>query len=211
VHDIPQVTAPLGFSKPHNTACLKVPHTFTFRVELVATSISPARTPLSYSPSTIPGLQMADPLSIAGTLVGILAFAASTTSELISFYDAFKDYKGDILEILNSLETLGKTVAQIKQSLERFPQYKESKQVLGELQVIADQAKQLQHFLLEDKSALQGSEKIGDVAHRTSRAKTKEWSRKIQYPFKQTKMKKLRETAHSLSANLCLILSLINK
>jgi hypothetical protein len=151
-----------------------------------------------------------DPLSITASVAGILSLATSSVSELVRFYDAFKAYRSDITAEWKLLNNLQKTIVQLQKSFadsaEYVAEYEASAKVQQGLREIEDDVKQLKILLDKDKNILEGSEKAVASAGQDYRAKIRELSRRMQYRFKQDRMKNLREAANKLSSKLQLLL-----
>jgi hypothetical protein len=143
---------------------------------------------------------MADPPSITAT--GIILLAKSTVSELVRFYDAFKAYPSDINAQLKLLDNLQTTILQLRQSFADSVENEALAKVQQGLREIEDEVKQLKILLDKDKSILEGSEKAVASAGQDYQAKIRELFRRIQYRFKQNRMKNLHEAAKNLSSNL---------
>ena len=49
---------------------------------------------------------MADPLSVAGSVVGIISLGIQVTTSLVSFYNTYKGREADIVHITEKLDGL---------------------------------------------------------------------------------------------------------
>lgn len=53
---------------------------------------------------------MGDPLSVAGSVVGLISLGIQVSQSLISFYTAYKDQNSDISKTIRRLENLQDTL-----------------------------------------------------------------------------------------------------
>lgn len=139
---------------------------------------------------------MAEPLSIASGIAGLLSLGIQVTQSLITFYSAYKDRDNDLAKIIRNSEGLQR----IFQSLETAVQARQSQPDAYEL-------------LKEVDEAVQGCREIIEELEKECRKFHKDpdssWKSHIQvagrraaYPFRKSTLQKLQEDINEIHRNL---------
>ncbi|CAG7962744.1 unnamed protein product [Penicillium nalgiovense] len=128
---------------------------------------------------------MADPLSIASGVAGLLSFGIQVTKSLVDFYSAYKDQTLALAKITLKLENL----------LDGCPTPREDKAAVGCREIIEELSEVCQKF--QKDTALGLKARIQLVGRRAT------------YPFRESTLKKLEEDIGEIRENLSLALNVL--
>jgi hypothetical protein len=135
---------------------------------------------------------MSDPVSLAGTAVGIVSLGLSVCQGLVSYYSTFRDYSKETKNMLQKLEGL-KDVLQV---LEDFFQYHD------DLRTETAAVKTAKRNILACKRGLGQLEDIMDKCKATPVKPERDFLNRALYPFRRDTIKAVLEHVESLQSNL---------
>jgi DNA repair ATPase RecN len=146
---------------------------------------------------------MADPLSVASALAGLLSLGIQVTQTLFNFYSAYKDQNSDLVHITQNLENLLSIFSTLDKALQtRQPRVDEQeilqtldKSVSACVEVIKELQNECQKF--QEQPATQFKGRIQFT------------SRRIAYPFRKSTLQKLEEDISDIRENLSLALNVL--
>ena len=135
---------------------------------------------------------MSDPLSVAGSAVGIMSLGIQVFEKLLQYYDAWKEAPQDILTIRSSIKQLLDILHLLREHLSRSDVSPEAVWLsLQSLELCEDSIGQLQIAL-----------DSADAPEKTIKAHLK----RLQWPFKRQTIQSLQRTTNTLRSNLQLAL-----
>ncbi|KAK1855066.1 ankyrin repeat protein [Colletotrichum chrysophilum] len=130
---------------------------------------------------------MSDPLSVAGSAVGIVSLGIQVTQTLYDYYNAFANAESDVAHILTKLESL----LELLDSLNR--QLKDRKYRSNDLHVLALVEKHVQECEDCIEDLRNHTEKFGDLQPKDTLAIAKALGRRLAYPFREKTLRRLEE------------------
>ena len=146
---------------------------------------------------------MADPLSITGSVVGIISLGIQVTTSLVKFYSSYKGRESDIIRMTEKLDGL----LVILQSVET---------TLSGRKFHVDERSLIQGIETSIKSCAEIIQELQDVCQKISRSSSdgttaaiKRAGRRVAYPFRQSTLQKLDEEINDLRANLSTALDVL--
>jgi hypothetical protein len=145
---------------------------------------------------------MSDPVSLAGTAVGIVSLGLSVCQGLVSYYSTFRDYSKETKNMLQKLEGL-KDVLQV---LEDFFQYHDDLRTetaaVKTAAVKTAAVKTAKRNILACKRGLGQLEDIMDKCKATPVKPERDFLNRALYPFRRDTIKAVLEHVESLQSNL---------
>ncbi|KAL0943407.1 uncharacterized protein CTRU02_201293 [Colletotrichum truncatum] len=145
---------------------------------------------------------MADPLSTAGTAVGITSLGIQVTQALFKYYNDVKDQPSDTSRTLKKLERL-------RQFFDRLESYLNSRDRDEELaDEVIDAVQNCNECIEELQEIL---EKLEQVPGGSFQAAVRATGRRLAYPFKLGTLQKLDEEIDDAISHLSLVLSLLQQ
>ena len=146
---------------------------------------------------------MADPISVAGSVVGLTSLGIQITQVLVDFYKSYKDRDAELTGITERLEGLG----EIFESLERILSNRNFK---AEDRGLVDR---IETSIKKCNDSIQELEEECQKFRRTSsggiKAVVKVAGRQATYPFRQSTLQKLDEDISEIRANLAFALEIL--
>lgn len=137
---------------------------------------------------------MSDPVSLAGTAVGIVSLGLSVCQGLVSYYSTFRDYSKDTKNILQKLEGLKDVLQVLEEFFQNYddlqPETKAVKTAKRNILACKDGMKQLNEIM--------GKCKAVSISVKPER----EFISRALYPFRRDTIKAALEHIESLQSNL---------
>ncbi|CAH0050945.1 unnamed protein product [Clonostachys solani] len=130
---------------------------------------------------------MADPLSVAGTAVGIVSLGIVVTKGLIDYYKAFRDLNDDVTQTSRKLSHLLTLLEKLHTQLEEHPSRLENPRALNTLRDSAGDCKQL---IVEFQSEL---DKLQKHPQSKTNSALRSIGRRLAYPLRKSTLQKLDE------------------
>lgn len=148
---------------------------------------------------------MADPLSIAASVAGLLSLGIQVSESFLKFYAAYKNQDDNITRILKKLESL-LTVFRSLQATLGDREFHPGEENL--VQSIGDSINDCEEIIQELEDA---SKKYVKAPASGPRDKIKSATRRVAYPFRVSTLKKLEEDIRDIQVNLGLALTVLNQ
>jgi hypothetical protein len=151
----------------------------------------------------------ADPLSLTGTVVGIVSLGVQVSSGIIQYYNQYKDFYSDTKSTYPTVEQLRTTFSQLETKLKSdiLLDRDAANQVSSGIQMCEGRIVELQARLAKIKTKEPAaSEKRANLRV----AKLQKQGKKILYPLRQGPLGKLRDSISELRDNLASALHALN-
>jgi hypothetical protein len=147
---------------------------------------------------------MADPLSVASGVAGLLSLGIQVTQTLFNFYSAYKDQASDLVQITQNLENLLSIFTTLDKALQTRQPRVDEQELLQTLErsvsacneVIKELQTECQKFQEEPTTKL--------------KVRIQVTGRKATYPFRKSTLQKLEEDISEIRENLSLVLSVLH-
>lgn len=148
---------------------------------------------------------MTDPLSVAGSVVGIISLGIQATQSLVEFYAAYKDQKSDVAYTTRKLERLLDVLETLRKQLDP-PECRAYEQ--GLLKNVEKFIQDCEECILELQDE---NKKFKDNSSDSIRAVARTATRRLAYPFRQSTLQKLDENIEETVSSLSLALQVLQK
>ncbi|KAI9879865.1 MAG: hypothetical protein M1830_006717 [Pleopsidium flavum] len=143
---------------------------------------------------------MSDPISVAGTAVGVISLGLTVCQGLLQYYSSWKEAQKDVAAMFSSLEGLTRTLQMIELTIQdRKFDRKIVERVTESIASCDTGVKSLDKKLTKVKAL-----KVDGLE-----ARLRAQVRRALYPFKESTLMKLRETISDLRDNLSLAINIL--
>lgn len=143
---------------------------------------------------------MADPLSIASGVAGLLSLGLQVTRSLVEFYSAYKDQANDLAKITQNLESLLNLFQLLDRALLKC---QPTDTLLQEINTVAKRCSEIIEELQAECQKFQKEASIG------IKGKIQVAGRRVIYPFRKSTLQKLEEDISEMRENLYLALEIL--
>ena len=143
---------------------------------------------------------MSDPLSVAGTAVGITSLGIQVCQGLIKYLRAVRGRKEEIAEGVREVDRVVSLLSNLNRLLPRIRSAEGTVQLRDCLKNCRTELKNIQTLLAELKDVQQSNKAMQRAANAM---------RSITYPFQQEKLTALRQSLRSVLDDLNLIISVV--
>ncbi|KAH6972639.1 hypothetical protein EDB80DRAFT_360245 [Ilyonectria destructans] len=147
---------------------------------------------------------MADPLSIAGSAVGVISLGITVAQGLFDYYAAFQDQKSDVAHTTKKLSRLLELLESLRQ-LERRQSQADDRVILAKMETCMEDCKELIRDLEAELN------KFNQAPHQGTMAGLRAAGRRIAYPFRQSTLQKLDEDVDDFVSCLSLAMQLLQQ
>ncbi|KAF9871286.1 hypothetical protein CkaCkLH20_11207 [Colletotrichum karsti] len=148
---------------------------------------------------------MSDPLSTAGSVVGIISLGIQVTQSLYDYYSAFKSQPSDVSHTLQKLQSLQTALQQLSSQLtDRSPPPGDS-ELAQNIETTVRQCEECIEELEEEVKKFQKTKTDSITSN------LKATGRRLAYPFRQSTLHKLDEDIDDLVSRLSFALSLLQQ
>ncbi|CAG7557563.1 unnamed protein product [Fusarium equiseti] len=144
---------------------------------------------------------MSDPLSVAGTAVGITSLGIQVCQGLIKYLRAVRGRKEEIAESVREVDRVVSLLSSVNRLVPRVGSANETAQLRDCLKNCHTELKNIETLLTELKDAQQSNKAMQRAANAM---------RSITYPFQQAKLTALRQSLRSVLHDLTLIISIVS-
>ncbi|KAJ4138676.1 hypothetical protein NW768_002529 [Fusarium equiseti] len=144
---------------------------------------------------------MSDPLSVAGTAVGITSLGIQVCQSLVKYLRAIRGRKEDIAEGVREVDRVVALLSSLNRLLPRVGSVNGTVQLRECLKNCHTELKKIQTLLAE----LEGEQQSNKAMQRAANA-----MRSITYPFQQEKLTAFRQSLRSVLDDLNLIISIVS-
>ncbi|KAH8688294.1 ankyrin repeat-containing domain protein, partial [Ilyonectria robusta] len=147
---------------------------------------------------------MADPLSVAGSAVGVISLGITVAQGLFDYYAAFQDQKSDVAHTTKKLSRLLELLESLRQ-LERPQSQADDRVILAKMESCMEDCKELIGDLEAELN------KFNQAPHQGTMAGLRAAGRRIAYPFRQSTLQKLDEDVDDFVSCLSLAMQLLQQ
>ncbi len=146
---------------------------------------------------------MGDPLSIAGSVAGLLSLGIQVTQSLVTYYTTYRNQDSHVARITSRLEALLKTFQSLSKALSGRRFVPDEQALMGQVEssiqncndLILELQQEIKKFSVTSKSRLETT--IKTTGHR------------LAYPLRQSTLQKLDEDIGDIRENLSLALNVL--
>lgn len=146
---------------------------------------------------------MADPLSVAAGIAGLISLGIQTTKSLVDFYTSFKDQYPNVARTTEKLESLLKTFQFLDIALQNRKFSADERNLISQVESSIQQCNDLIQVLGDELRKFQESSLGG------FRSAVKAAGRRTAYPFKLSTLQKLDEDVGDIRDDLALALEVL--
>lgn len=146
---------------------------------------------------------MADPLSIAAGITGILSFGIQVPQSLVDFYSAYKNQDADVAKITQSIEDLQSAFGCLETAVQQRKSQADAKELLPK---VDKAAKRCDGFIKELQTVCQ---KLHPDSVTGWKVRLRVPTRRITYPFKDSTIRKIREDVSEIRDSLSFALDVL--
>lgn len=138
---------------------------------------------------------MADPVSVAGSAVGVISIGIQVCQGLLSYYTAWRSYNGQVSHVYNKINGLNATLENLQSSFEKlsYTNQPATRNVLRSIASCEDGVKAL-GTTLEKFSSIKAPQGLREKAHN--------YSLQTMFPFKQDTLQSMKAIVTDLQNNL---------
>ena len=179
------------------------PLLFTSSLPITCTVSSTKQSSLSDINTVVYYISMTDPLSVAGSVVGVISLGIQVTTSLVTFYNSYKGRESDIIRITEKLDGLVVTLQSLETTLLGRKFHVDERSLI---QSIETSIKSCDDTIQELRHECQ---KISEPSSGGTRAAIKLAGRRVTYPFRQSTLQRLDEDIDDLRANLSTALDVL--
>ena len=142
---------------------------------------------------------MSDPLSVAGSAVGIISMSLTVLQGLIQYYVSWKDYSQHVDRLVKSLQMFLQTLELLNETITGS---------CFEAKIVAHVEKSINSCQDGVNSLQKKLDKVQSIAlpDRPIYSKILTQGRRLLYPFKESTLTKLQEIISELKDNLTLVM-----
>ena len=139
---------------------------------------------------------MADPFSIAGSVVGVISLGIQVTQSLVKFYSLYKRQDSEIAVMIERLKSLLGVLQILDETLSNRKFQADEQSLIGKIEISIENCEEFIQELQEEcqkfvKTTSDGIKAVFRVA-----------GRRATYPFRQSTLQKLDEDIDELRSNL---------
>lgn len=148
---------------------------------------------------------MADPLSVAGSVVGIISLSLQVTQSLYDYYASVTSQHSDVAHVARKLKNLSELIECLHSELNSRTFRADEKDLLNKIERAVQECEE---YIQELK---QEAEKFEKTPPDSLGAAFKATGRRVAYPFRQSTLIKLEEDIRELVDQLSLALQLLQQ
>ncbi|KAH6870903.1 ankyrin repeat-containing domain protein, partial [Thelonectria olida] len=148
---------------------------------------------------------MTDPLSVAGSAVGVISLGITVAQGLFDYYAAFQGQKSDVAYTTKKLSRLLELLESLRQQLERRQSQADDRGILTSMEYCMGDCKELIRDLEAELN------KFNQAPHQGTMAGLRAAGRRIAYPFRQSTLQKLDEDVDDFVSCLSLAMQLLQQ
>lgn len=148
---------------------------------------------------------MADPLSVAGSAVGIVSLGIQVTQGLCDYYTAFKNQYSDVAHTIQKLERLLELQESLRHQAEARKFQADEQDLLRNIESCVEQCTECIKELEDEANKFKQNATDG------VRSAVRGAARRVAYPFRQSTLQKLDEDIDEVVHHLSLALQLLQQ
>ena len=146
---------------------------------------------------------MADPLSIAGSVAGVISLGIQVTQSLVDFYNSYRYRDCELAGITERLEGLVETFQSLEKALSSRTFQVDEQNLVRSMETSIMNCAELVHELQDE------CQKLSKPSSTGLKAAVKVAGRRVTYPFRQSTLQKIDEDIGEIRANVSLALHVL--
>lgn len=139
---------------------------------------------------------MADPLSIASGIAGLLSFSIQVTQTLVDFYSAYKDQDTNLARTSQNLESLHSTFRSLDIAIQDRRSRADAQDMFKEVEKATQRCEEIINELQFE------CQKFDKGSITSFRGRIQNTGRRAAYPFRKSTLQKLEEDIGEIRENL---------
>ena len=146
---------------------------------------------------------MTDPLSVAGSVAGVVSLGIQVTQSLVDFYKSYKHRDSELAGIIEKLESLAETFQSLQKALSSRTFQADERGLVKSIETSITKCDELIQELQDE------CQKFSKPSSTGVKAAVKAAGRRGTYPFRQSTLQKLDEDIGEIRANLSFALNVL--
>ena len=139
---------------------------------------------------------MTDPISVTGTVVGVISLGIQVTQSLVSFYNSYKGQHSDLIHTTERLDGLLEIFQCLEKTLSNRKFQTDEQSLIQSIETSINNCEELIQELRDEY------QKFSKISSKGVTAAIKLAGRRATYPFRQSTLQKLEEDIGEIRANL---------
>ena len=139
---------------------------------------------------------MGDPISVTGTLVGVISLGIQVSQSLVNFYNSYKGQNSDLAHTTDKLNSLLEILQSIKKTLTDRKFLADEQDLVKNIEASIQNCDEVIHELQEEV------QKFNKTSSKRPFATIKIARRQLTYPFRQSTLQKIEEDIEDIRANI---------
>lgn len=146
---------------------------------------------------------MTDPLSVAGSVAGVVSLGIQVTQSLVDFYKSYKHRDSDLAGTIERLESLAETFQSLEKALSSRTFQADQRGLVKSIETSMTKCDELVQELQDE------CQKFSKASSTGLKAAVKVAGRRVAYPFRQSTLQKLDEDIGEIRAHLSFTLNVL--
>ncbi|KAL9100680.1 MAG: hypothetical protein Q9163_003967 [Psora crenata] len=146
---------------------------------------------------------MADPLSVAGSVVGLISLGIQVTQSLVNFYNAYETRDSELLHMIKRLDSLLDIFQCLKKTLLDRHYQADERSLIESIETSIKSCEELIQGLQDECQKFSKTSSLG------VKAAVRVAGRRVTYPFRRSTLQKLDEDIDEIRANLSSALNVL--
>ena len=139
---------------------------------------------------------MPDPLSVAGSVVGLISLGIQVTQSLVNFYNAYENRDSELVHTIERLDSLLDIFQCLKTTLSDRHFQADERSLIESIETSIKSCEELIQELQDE------CQKFSKTSSQGVKAAVRVAGRRVTYPFRQSTLQKLDEDIDEIRANL---------
>lgn len=139
---------------------------------------------------------MGDPISVTGTVVGVISLGIQVSQSLVNFYNSYKGQNSDLAHTTDKLNSLLEILQSLKKTLTDRKFLADEQDLVKNIGASIQNCDDLIHELQDE------FRKFNKTSSKEPIATIKIAGRRLTYPFRQSTLQKLHEDIEDIRANI---------
>ena len=139
---------------------------------------------------------MGDPISVTGTVVGVISLGIQVSQSLVNFYNSYKGQNSDLAHTTDKLNSLLEIFQSLKKTLSDRKFLADEQDLVKSIETSIQNCDELIHELQDEV------QKFNKMSSREPIATIKIAGRRLTYPFRQSTLQKVDEDVKDIRTNI---------
>ena len=139
---------------------------------------------------------MSDPISVTGTVVGVISLGIQVSQSLVNFYNSYKGQNSDLAHTTDKLNSLLEIFQSLKKTLSDRKFLADEQDLVKNVETSIQNCDEVIHELQEEV------QKFNKTSSKGPLATIKIAGRQLTYPFRQSTLQKIEEDIEDIRANI---------